>query len=66
MTQQKRKRNKYERASALAELKRISIEMRCDPEAAHQLADNVLLDFLHGLGYRATVREFEGVKRYYS
>ena len=66
MNDQKRKRSKYDRRSALAELKRIRIEMRVDPEAAHLAADRVLLDFLHGLGYRAIVREFEGIERFYA
>lgn len=60
------KRTKYTRRTALAELRRISVQMRGDPEMAHFNADNVLLDFLHTLGYRAIVKEFTRIKRFYA
>lgn len=60
------KRTKYTRREALAELRRINIEMGVDPEAAHSAADDVLLDFLHTLGYRAIVKEFTRIKCFYA
>jgi len=57
---------KMNRRDALTELKRINIQMRCDPESAHFYADRVLMALLLDFGCRAVVNEFNSIKKYYA